>query len=236
VIGGTGSFIWASNVSGLASSRVREAQSGHFGESSEHPTRFRVATWNVGSLKKHDCEMVETFSRRKVNLCGVQEHRWAGGLTPKQTCFIKGKDSHYKFYWCGNKEDQGGVGILLVEHWVDKLFEVVRISDRIIVLRLVIGKAIFTFLSVYAPQSGLHEAVKEHFYDQLQSTVTKVPLIEISTLLGDWNGHVGADASAYNEVYGGHDFGARNSEGERILEFAVAHDLIVRNTLFKKRD
>jgi len=43
----------------------------------------------------------------------------------------------------------------------------VRISDRIILLRLVIGKAVFTFLSVYAPQSGLPEAVKEHFYDQL---------------------------------------------------------------------
>ena len=236
VIGGAGSFIRAGSVSGLASSRVREAGSGHCGESSEHPTRFRVATWNVGSLKKRDSEVVETLSRRKVDLCGVQEHRWAGGLTPNQTRFIKGKDSRYKFYWCGNKEGQGGAGILLAEHWVDKVFEVMRISDRIILLRLVIGKAVFTFLSVYAPQSGLPEAVKEHFYDQLQSTVTKVPATEIPILVGDWNGHVGADAGAYNEVHGGHGFGARNSEGERILEFAVAHDLLVGNTLFKKRD
>ena len=73
-------------------SRVRAAGSGHCGESSEHPTRFRVATWNVGSLKKRDSEVVETLSRRKVDLCGVQEHRWAGGLTPNQTRFIKGKD------------------------------------------------------------------------------------------------------------------------------------------------
>ena len=87
------------------------------------------------------------------------------------------------------------------------------ISDRIILLRLVIGKAVFTFLSMYAPQSGLPEAVKEHFYDQLQSTVTKVPATEIPILVGDWNGHVGADAGAYNEVHGGHGFGARNSEG-----------------------
>jgi len=103
-----------------------------------------VATWNVGSLKKRDGEVVETLSRRKIDLCGVQEHRWAGGLTPNQTRFIKGKDSHYKFYWCGNKEGQGGAGILLAEHWVDKVFEVVRISDRIILLRLVIGKVVFT--------------------------------------------------------------------------------------------
>ena len=47
-------------------------------------------------------------------------------------------------------------------------------------------------------------------------------LTGIPILMGDWNGHVGADASAYNEVHGGHGFGARNSEGESILEFAVA--------------
>ena len=57
-----------------------------------------------------------------------------------------------------------------------------------------------------------------HIYDQLQSTVTKVPATEIPILVGDWNGHVGADAGAYNEVHGGHGFGARNSEGESILE------------------
>ena len=48
--------------------------------------------------------------------------------------------------------------------------------------------------------------------------------------------NVGADAGAYNEVHGNHGFGASNSEGESILEFAVAHDLLVGNILFKKRD
>ena len=114
----------------------------------------------------------------------MQEHRWAGGLTPNQTRFIKDKDSCYKFYRCGNKEGQGGAGILLAEHWVDKVFEVVRICDRIILLRPVIGKVVLTFLSVYTPQSGLPEAVKERFYDQLQSTVTKVPATEIPILVG----------------------------------------------------
>ena len=48
MIGDAGIFIPAGSVSGLASSRVQAAGSGHCGESSEHPTRFRVATWNVG--------------------------------------------------------------------------------------------------------------------------------------------------------------------------------------------
>ena len=79
------------------------------------------------------------------------------------------------------------LNILLAEHRVDKVFEVVRICDRIILLRLVIGKVVFTLLSVYTPQSGLPEAVKERFYDQLQSTVTKVPATDIPILVGDWN-------------------------------------------------
>ena len=77
VIGDAGSFIRAGSVSGLASSRVREAGSGHCGESSEHPSRIRVATWNVGSLKKRDSEVIETLSRKKVDLCGVQVGWWS---------------------------------------------------------------------------------------------------------------------------------------------------------------
>lgn len=174
----------------MADSRVREAGSGHRGKSCEHPTKFRAATWNVGTLKKRGSEVVETLTRRRVDLCGVQEHRWAGGLTANQTRQIKGKDSIYKFYWAGNQKGQGGAGILLAEKWVEKVFEVQRISDRIILLRLVIGKVVFAFISVYAPQVGRAEAEKERFYDQLQSAVAKIPASEVLIPVGDWNGHV----------------------------------------------
>jgi hypothetical protein len=35
--------------------------------------------------------------------------------------------------------------------------------------------------------------------------------------------------------YGGFGYGSRNQEGEGILNFALAYDLIVANTLFRKR-
>ena len=117
-------------VSGLADSRVREGGSGHRGKSSEHPEKFRVATWNVGTLKKRQCEVVETLTR--VDRCSVSEHRWDGGLTANQSRILKGKHCRYKFFWCGNSKGQGGIGILLAERWVDKVFEVQRISDRIL--------------------------------------------------------------------------------------------------------
>lgn len=231
----------------MADSRVREAGSGHCGKSSEHPEkekeekrrgeeRFRVGTWNVGTLKRRSSEVIETLTRRRIDLCGIQEHRWSGGLAANQTRTLTGKDSRYKFFWCGNKEGLGGAGFLLAEKWIDKVFDVQRISDRILLLRLVVGSAVFTFLSVYAPQTGRPEADKVRFYDELQCTVTKIPSSEILIPVGDFNGHVGAEASGFEEVHGGQGFGARNVDGERILEFALANDLFIGNTHFKKRD
>ena len=226
----------ASSVSGLADSRVREAGSGRVGKSREHPTKFRWATWNVGTLKGRQCEVIETLTRRRVDICGVSEHRWAGGLAANQTRRLKGKDSSYQFYWCANKKGLGGVGILLAQRLIDKVHEVIRVSDRILLLKLIIGNSVCTFIAVYAPQSGRPEAEKESFYDQLQCTVAKIPASEMLFALGDWNGHVGSNAGAYDIAHGGLGFGTRNADGERILEFAVANDLRVGNTWFTKRD
>jgi hypothetical protein len=51
---------------------------------------------------------------------------------------------------------------------------------------------------------------------------------------GDLNGHVGADSDGYEGVHGGLSFGKRNEDGERILEFADALELVVCNTQFQK--
>ena len=202
----------------------------------EHPTKFRVASLNVGTLKNKEHEVVETLTRRRVDLCCLQETRLAGGLEANQSRVIKGKDSIYKLYWTGNKLGQGGVAILLAESWMDKVFQVQRISDRILLLKLVIGKTVFTFISLYAPQIGRPMAEKVQFYDQLQAACMPIPSSEVLFCLGDWNGHVGAKASSYEDAHGGHGFGSRNAEGERILEFALANYLLVGNTRYIKRD
>ena len=100
-----------------------------------------------------------------MDLCAVQEHRWAGSTLASQSRQIQGKNSTYKFFWSGNRSGQGGAGVLIAEKWVSKVVGVERISDRIILIRVRLGKATFTFISVYAPQCGLPEAVKDSFYD-----------------------------------------------------------------------
>ena len=156
-------------------------------------------------------------------------------LSRNQAKLVKGKDSKYKFFWSGNPGGTNGVGILLAEKWIDSVFEVLRASDRIIMLKMIIGKTVYTLVNVYAPQQGRSDDEKDRFYDQLNAIVAGIPSNEVLIPGGDWNGHVGEAAEGFNGAHGGFGHGVRNTEGDRLLEFALAHDLVISNTLFRKR-
>jgi hypothetical protein len=51
----------------------------------------------------------------------------------------------------------------------------------------------------------------------------------------DLNGHVGSIRVCFDGVHWGFGYGSRNQEGGGILNFVLAYDLIVVNTLFRKR-
>ena len=198
-IGGAGNHRVVGSVSGLAARGCGAAGSGPCGESSKCPKSFRVGTLNVGTMKGKASEVVETVSRRRVDLCCLQETRWKmEGV--KQ---IVGKDSRYKLFWSGNDNATGGVGVLLAEEWWEKVFEVFRVSDRIILIRMTIGKTVFVFVCVYAPQANLSEFEKDRFYQMLQCTVAKIPASEQLFVCGDWNGHIGSQSTGFEEVHGG---------------------------------
>ena len=62
---------------------------------------------------------------------------------------IVGKDSCYKLSLSGNDNATGGVGALLAEDWLENVFEVVCVSDRIILICMTIDKTVFVFVCVY---------------------------------------------------------------------------------------
>ena len=192
---------------------------------------FRIATLNMGTMRGRSSEVVETVSRRGIDLCCMQEVRWRGASAR----FITGKDDRYKFFWVGSNAETGGVGILLAEKWVEKVFDVNRVSDRILLFKLLVGETIITVLSVYAPQSGLDQSTKDAFYDDLQSVMSKVKDQKFLIPCGDWNGHIGQMAEGYKGVHGGKVYGERNIEGKRLFEFASSFELVVTNSFFCKR-
>jgi hypothetical protein len=65
--------------------------------------------------------------------------------------------------------------------------------------------------------------------------VSNVPISEKLFIVGDLNGHVGSIRVGFDGVHGGFGYGSRNQEGEGILNFDLAYDLFVVNTLFRKR-
>jgi hypothetical protein len=89
-------------------------------------------------------------------------------------------------------------------------------------------------LLVLTPLS-LNKSVKRQFWKELDALDSSVPISEKLFIGGDLNGHIGSTRVGFDRVHGGFGYGSRNQEEESILNFALAYDLIVANTLFRKR-
>ena len=61
-----------------------------------------------------------------------------------------------------------------------------------------------------------------------------MPISEKLFIGGDLNEHVCSTRVCFDGVHEGFGYESRNQEGEGILNFALAYDLIIANTLFKK--
>ena len=192
--------------------------------------RFRIGCVNVGTLTKRSGEVVEMINRRKLDFCCVQETRWKG----EGARLLGGKGMRYKFFWKGSKRGLGGVGIFAAEKYIDKVVEVRRVSDRVIVLKVLLGKTVLNVISAYAPQAGRPNEEKEEFWVLLARTVSEMNECEKLVVCGDLNAHVGENADGFGMVHGSNGFGERNMEGEMMLECAEANELAVVNTWFKK--
>src|SRR4029077_8182218 len=127
-------------------------------------------------------------------------------------------------------------GILIAEKWVDKVIDVQKISERLMMIRKAIGKRVLNLISAYAPHPGRAAKEKEEFWKSVFELLMGISTEESVFVCGDLNGHVGSDPGGYRGVHGGNGYGTRNAEGEVILEFAVAMDLVISNTFFVKEE
>ena len=95
-------------------------------------------------------------------------------------------------------------------------------------LKLLVEDTVLTVLSVYVPQTGLEESTKDEFFDCLHTVMSKLTDKEIGS-------HIAREAVGYKGVHGGYGYGQRNADGDRILDFTVANDFVIRNNFFDKR-
>ena len=109
--------------------------------------------------------------------------------------------------------------------------EMLAIFIIVSLVKLIVGQCVVTFLSVYAPQSGLSDEVKDLFFDELHAVTARIPGSKFLSLCGDWNGHEGLASTGYREVHGGLGYvrPELDVEGERTLEYALAFNLLLGN-------
>jgi len=188
---------------------------------------LRFASWNIESLKGKFIELVKALHRRKISITCIQEIKWVGAK-------VKEIDG-YKLWYSGFKRAANGVGILVEKDLTEQVVEVRRKSDRIMSIRLVVGSEIFNVVSVYGPQIGLDEDIKRLFREDLDEVIQNIPQTEKLLIGGDFNGHIGRRGEGYETIHGGFGYGERNNARVSILDFAVAYDLSIVNSYFKKR-
>ena len=105
--------------------------------------------------------MCVALRKRKVDVCGLQEVRWK----KEGTQFFGTFERRYKLWWSGNSSGIGGVEIL-VKQLCEKVVDVLRKSDRVMVIVLAFGKQVIRVITVYGPQVGRPLEKKYRFYDK----------------------------------------------------------------------
>jgi exonuclease III len=166
--------------------------------------------------------------RQRVNILCVQKTKWKGQKAKKV------KDTGFKLWYTCTTSTKNGVGIVLDKRLKDGVVDIKRQGDKIILVKLIIGDLVFNVISAYAaPQIGLDENVKMQFWEELDALISSVPVSE-KLFIGDLNGHVDSIRVDFDVVHGGFGYGSRNQERKGILNFALAYDLIVANTLFSR--
>jgi hypothetical protein len=149
----------------------------------------------------------------------------------------KGKgaeDTGFKLLYTGNTSTKNGICIVLDKSLKDGVVDIKHQGDMINLVKLFVGDLVFNVIRAYTPQIGLNESVKMQFWEELDTLVSSVPIFEKLFIGGDLKGHVGSTRVGFDGAHRGFGYGSRNQEGEGILNFALAYDLIVANTLFRK--
>jgi len=205
---------------------------------------MKIACWNVRTMldsddndrpQRRSALVAREFSRLDIDIAALNEVRFAeeGSLVEH--------GAGYTFSWSGRgKEEhrQSGVGFMITNNIAKKLHALpTGHSDRIMSLRLPLqGDKSATLVSVYSPTLQADSAVKEAFYGDLHTVITRIDPKDKLIILGDFNARVGRDSQLWKGVLGKYGLGNCNDNGRLLLQFCSQHQLTITNTLFQQQD
>ncbi|XP_063381235.1 craniofacial development protein 2-like [Cydia fagiglandana] len=175
-------------------------------------------------------ELSEVLKRRRIDACCIQETKWKGS---KSRLIGNG----YKLIYYGTTSGKNGVGIILSEKLTQRLVGVERVTDRLMAVKIALeNQPVMNIICAYTPQTNSKADDKDAFWDDLYLLINNIPKEENIDLGADLNGHVGRVSTNAKGCHGGHGYGVRNLDGDRIIQFATICNLAIVNTYFKKKD
>jgi hypothetical protein len=145
------------------------------------------------------------------------------------------ENTGFKLWYTRKERSRNSVGILIDKSLKNEVVAVRRQGGRIIMIKLIFGDLVLNVINAYAPQVGLSDDVKRRFWEDLEDMVRGVSSSEKLFIGGDLNAHVGIVRGGFERVQGGFGYGEQNQDGEDILNFAIAYDLMVANAFFRKK-
>ncbi|XP_066950620.1 uncharacterized protein [Macrobrachium rosenbergii] len=101
-------------------------------------------------------------------------------------------------------------------------------------LKIFCGGEVMNIVSAFAPKVGCTEE-KNYSWNEIDGMMQDLEEHERAVVGAGLNGHVGGENGIIGRVHGSHGIGERNPEGESIMDFAMATDVAIVSTFFKKK-
>ena len=89
-----------------------------------------------------------------------------------------------------------------------------------------------TILQCYSPTNEAEDDIKDHWYEELQAAVRKVPVHDVLLVMGDMKARVGSDNTNFKRCMGNHGCGIMNDNGRQCAEFCLENDCVIGGTIF----
>ena len=179
-------------------------------------------------------QVAREMKRLGLAILGVGETRWTGTGTGKVQLAC-GETVLYSGLAGDNAPHERGVAMILSKEAVKSLKEWEPISERIITARFESKCQATRVIQVYAPTNDAEENEKEDFYHQLQTTLSKGKLRDLTLVIGDLNAKVGSDNTNREMTMGTHGEGDTNKNGELLCDFCATNGLVIGGILFRHR-
>ena len=119
------------------------------------PTSTRFGSWNVGSLTGKLRELVDTATRRHINILCVQETKWKGQKAKEVD------NIGFKLWYTGTVTNRNIVGVLINKSLKNGVVGVRRQEDRIVLVKLVVSDIVLNVISAYAPKYASTRVLKD---------------------------------------------------------------------------